>query len=114
MANYRPNFPFNVPAFLKVCAGIKSVKGVKVKTFAPDAIPFFCSFRTFGGTEKQSNDVIIIENTAVIETWYDPQFTSDCNVIVDGIEYEIISTPENINMQNQFVVFKVKAVKGGA
>lgn len=114
MANYRPSLPFNVPAFLKVCTGTKSVKGVKVKTFAPETIPFFCSFRTFGGTEIQTDDIIAIENTAVVETWYDPRFTANCNVLVNDVEYEIISTPENINMQNQFVKFKLRAAKGGA
>ena len=112
MANYKPSLPFNVPAFLLKPTRI-TVKGVTKKIFTDEEELFFCSFRTFGGTEKQVNDMTAVENTAVIETWYEPKFTSDCNVLVNGVEYEIISPPENINMQNQYVVFKVRALKGG-
>lgn len=112
MSNYRPNVPFNVPAFLLVPT-YSSVKGVPKKDFVAEESPFFCSFRTFGGTEKTVNDMIVVENTAVVETYYDPRFTAECNIRVNGLDYEILGTPENINMRNQFLKFKVRAVEGG-
>lgn len=113
MTDYKPSAPFNVSAFLLIPTS-KNVKGVSKKTFEKAQTPFFCSFKTFGGTEKESNGVIVIENTAVIETWYDPNIKAGCNISVNEIEYEILGTPENINMRNQYMKFKVKAVKGGA
>ena len=113
MTTYRPSSPFNVAAFLMVPT-TTNVKGVIKKTFVKSANPFFCSFRTFGGTEKTVNDVIVVEDTATVETWYNPCITSDCNIEVSGKQYEILGTPENIQMRNQFMLFKVRAIKGGA
>ena len=113
MADYKPNTPYNVPFFLMV-PEYKTIKGVKKKIYVKNEEPFFCSFRTFGGTEKIINDVIAVENTATVETWYDPSIKADCQIEVDGQMYEILGTPENINMRNQYMVLKVRAIKGGA
>lgn len=113
MADFKPNTPYNVPFFLMVPEE-KKVKGVITKTFTKIEEPFYCSFRTFGGTERTVNDAIVVENTAVIETWYDPRIKADCVIEVDGLRYEILGAPENISMRNQFLLFKVKAIKGGA
>lgn len=113
MADYKANFPYNVAAFLLIPKK-QNVKGVTKKTYTPEAEPFFCSFKTFGGTEKIVNDVVTVENTATVETWYNPKITSDCYIRVENVDYEILGTPENINMRNQYMKFKVRAVKGGA
>lgn len=113
MADFKPNTPYNVPCFL-LTASETRVKGVLTKTYTKSATPFFASVRTFGGTEKVVNDVIVLEDTATIETWYDPNITSNCRVEINSQQYEILGTPENINMRNQYLVFKVRAIKGGA
>ena len=45
-----------------------------------------------------------------------PISKADCHIVVrsTGVEYEIMGEPENINMQNQYMRFKVIGVKGGA
>ena len=113
MGEYKPDTPYNVPFFLMIPVD-ETIKGVRMKVFHKIEKPFYCSFRTFGGTEKVANGIISVEDTATIETWYDPQIKSDCNIEVDGLVYEILGTPENINMRNQWMKFKVRAVKGGA
>lgn len=113
MADYRPNTVFNVCASLLV-PSVVTVKGVRKKIYALDEEPVNCSFKSFGGTEKVVNDLLMVEDTAVLETWYDPRITSDCEIEIDGKRYEILGTPENINMRNQFMRLKVRAVKGGA
>lgn len=111
---YRPSLPFNVPLTLLIPNKV-TVKGVMKKYYPEEGEPFFGSFRTFGGTEHQSNSVLTIENTAVIETWYRPDIKADCAVRTsDGTIYDIIGPPENIEQRNQFLRFKVSAVKGGA
>lgn len=114
MTEYKPNTPYNVPFFLMVPNGYKTVKGVRVKDFKIESEPRYCSFRSFGGTERTVNDVLVVEDTAVIETWYDPIITAGCKIQVDGLQYEILGRPENINMRNQYMKFKVKHVEGGA
>lgn len=112
MADYKPSGPFVVPAILQVPT-TKSIKGVLTKTYEKKD-DIFVSFRTFGGTERTSNDAIMVENTGTVETWYRPDIKSDCRLIIDDLPYEILGTPENISMRNQYLVFKVRAVKGGA
>lgn len=104
---------FNTPITI-LKPTIKTKKGVKVKEYK-DFETILCSFRTFGGTESNSNGLTVVENTAVIDTWYNPNITSNCNVkTLDGQIYEIIGTPENIENRNLYMRFKIKAVKGGA
>ena len=123
MAEYKPSLPYNVASFLLIPTYTQEM-GVKVKHYLPpeelteqvkENLLFFCSFRTFGGTERESNGLYIIEDTATIETWFRPDRQGDCGMqLEDGSRYEIIGTPENINMRNQFLKFKVRKITGGA
>lgn len=75
-----------------------------------------CSFKTYGGTESVNNGLLTIINTANIVTWYRPDITAACRIILlqDNSVWEIIGEPENIEMRNQILQFKVKKVTGGA
>lgn len=89
-------------------------KGSIKKVYSSEGELIYCSFRTFGGTEIKSNDVLSVENTAVIETWYRPDIKADCRLkSIYGTVYEILGTPENIYQQNQYLKFKIRAIKGG-
>lgn len=112
---FTPKFPYNVPLILLACTKKEYVRGVLKKTYSTEGEVFFCSFRTFGGTERESNGVVRVENTAVIETWFRPDIKADCAVKTESGEiYEIEGTPEDIDQRHQFLVFKVKEMKGGA
>lgn len=115
MSNYKPSESFTTPVKLLVPA-YKNVKGTVKKTYPDDGELFWCSFKTYGGTERNVNDVYSIEDTANIETWYRPDIKSDCRIMLaeSGTTYEIMNDPENINMRNQYCKFKVRRVKGGA
>ena len=112
--DYKPYVPFNVPMFLFI-PEIVTTKGSTKKIYPENGILIYCSFRTFGGTEKVVNGVLSVENTAVIETWYRPDIKSDCILRdLNGVDYEILGTPENLNVRNQFMRIKIRAVQGGA
>lgn len=115
MVNFKPSFPYSTPIELLIPIYTQK-KGVPIKSFPTEGIRLNCSFKTYGGTETTNNDLYSIIDTANIETWYRPDITSECRikVVQTGVVYEIINVPENINMRNQFVKFKVKAVRGGA
>ena len=109
---YRPRSPFTTFVELYGCS-TERVLGVVKKTHTKiDDI--FCSFRTFGGTETTSNDLLVVNDTAEIETWFRPDITSSCQIRLGGKVYEVIGEPENIEMRNQFMKFKVQAVRGEA
>lgn len=113
--SYRPNSPFMTPMYL-LSPTTETVKGVDVKSY-PDVSEgalIYGSFRTFGGTESTVNDVLTVVDTAVIETWYRPDLKADSRLVINGKTYEVLGTPENIEMRNQFIRLKVQAVAGGA
>lgn len=117
MANYRPALDNTIPLLLLVPT-YATVSGVTTKTYPPvsQGVLFYGNFKTYGGTERDINGLYSIEDTAVIETWYRPDIRSDCRICVaaTGDIYDVLHEPENINMRNQFLRFKVKRVKGGA
>lgn len=112
--SYKPAMPFNVPMLLYTPEAV-TAKGSTKNRYPEQGLQIFCSFRTFGGTEYTLNGALSVENTAVVETWYRPDIKANC-VLEDmnGLRYEILGTPENISMQNQFLKFKIRAIKGGA
>ncbi len=111
---FKPHLPYNTVMFLYIPSAV-TVKGSAKKVIPEKGKIMHCCFRSFGGTERNVNDVLTVEDTAVIETRYRPDITADC-VLKDihGKSYEILGTPENIEMINRYLVFKVRAVKGGA
>lgn len=115
MRTYNPPLPFTAAMKLLIPTTEK-VKGVTKKSFPnPDDAPlFFGSFRTYGGTEMQSNDVYTVYDTGTIDTYFNPDIKSDCRVYLCDTEeiFEIISRPEDINMRHQYMRFKVQKVGG--
>ena len=90
--------------------------GVATKTFTDADVVILCNFKTFGGTERVVNDILTVEDTAQVVCWYNPEIKGDCRLVrlSDGAIFEILGEPENIEMRNQFLKFKVRRVKGGA
>lgn len=113
MREFKPSLPYSTPFFLIKTVDTDRVKGVLKKKREKETKTRYCSFKTFGGTEVEKNGTIAVENTATIETWYTPDIKEKDAIEIGGVTYEILGTPENINMRNQFMQFKVKAVKGG-
>ncbi len=109
---YKPSLPYTTTLELYKAITTK-VKGVSVKDYEYVDI-INCSFKTYGGTETTSNDQLIIEDTANIETWYRPDITASSQLRLGDKKYEVISEPENIEQRNQYLKFKVRGVKGGA
>ena len=88
--------------------------GVSKKTYADAAGVVMVNWKSYGGTETTSNGVLSVEDTAQVVCWYRPDIRADCRLVrlADGAVYEIIGEPENIEMQGQYLQFKVERVKG--
>ena len=116
-AQYRPALPF-ATALIVLKPTYEMVMGVSTKTLPAieDGFTIFGTFKTYGGTEKVVDGLYSIVDTADIETWYRPDITSDCVIVLasNGARYELLNEPENINQRNQYLKFKVKRIKGGA
>jgi len=88
----------------------------KVLPDLKDGFKIFASFKTYGGTDTVVDGVYSVVDTGNVETWFRPDITSDCVIVLAATEakYQIVGEPENINMRNQFLTFKVERYKGGA
>lgn len=121
MADYKPSAPFTVP-FHILTPTSTTIKGVPTKAYIDGDTNYFGTFRTFGGTasassiETNKDGLIAVVDTAILETWYTPQITADCRIKIlqTGEVYEVIGTPENIQLRNQWHKVRLQAVKGGA
>ena len=110
---YTPTSPFVTPLKL-FTPEFTTEKGSTKKVYKDANTIIFTSFRSFGGTEKVSNGVLITEDTVTIETWYNPKIKADCKLYNGDIPYEIIGTPEDIECRHQYMRFKIRKVQGGA
>lgn len=94
-----------------------SLNGVRQKTYEDAEGVIMANFKTYGGTERTSNDVYVVEDTADVVTWFRPDITAGCRVVLldspDGATYDIIGTPEDIEQRHMVMKFKCKRVKGG-
>lgn len=114
---HKPKKPFNTPMLLYPCTGAETVRGVTVKSYAEKGILFNGSFSTYGGTERTVNGVLSVEDTAVVETWYRPEFAASGRVaLADNPAklYEIQGEPEDIEQMHLYTYMRLSRVKGGA
>lgn len=115
MRRFKPDTPYTVPMRLRIPT-FEMVKGFREEalTELENSPLIYGSFKTYGGTESNSNGVYTIYDTARIQTWYRPDIKQDCiiHIVETGEEYKIISAPEDINMRHQFVEFKVEKIGG--
>ncbi len=111
--DYKANLPFSTPAkHLK--RSVNKINGVNQETFTEAKEEFFCSAKSYGGTEKVVNGVSVIEDTWQVDAYYNPDFGKGDRIrfLDDNKVYEILASPENINRQGKFMRFKVSAIGG--
>ncbi len=117
MSSFKPSMPYNVPMYV-LTPTTTTVKGVAVKTYPQPTEEnlIFGSFKTYGGTESESNGIITVLDTANVETWFRPDINAKCRIMLAESKkvYEVIGEPEDIELRHQFLKFKVQAVRGGA
>lgn len=88
--------------------------GVQKKTYPDTGEKIFVNWKSHGGTEVIVNGVLTIRDTATVTTWFRPDILPSCRLKrEDGALYEIIGEPENVELRNMFMRFKVERVKGG-
>lgn len=93
---------------------VTTYNGVRTKTYSKNGEIIFVNWKSYGGTESVNDGIVSILDTATVTTWYRADITSGCILkLADGRAYEVISEPENIEMQNRFVQFRVQRAKGG-
>lgn len=110
---YRPKNPFTT-SFMILNPTYKEELGKLIPIYPEEGVIVSASFKTFGGTEIVANGVLAVQDTGEVETWYTPDIKKDTHLkcMNDGKVYEVIGTPENIEMRNQFLKLKVNSLRG--
>ena len=110
---YEANLPFDIPA-LHLKRSLEKINGVNEPVFTAAAKHFYCSAKSYGGTEKVVNGVVVIEDTWIVDAFYNPAFGKGDRIrfLDDNSEFEILASPENINRRGKFMRFKVRSIGG--
>lgn len=114
---YKPAKKFSTPLLLYPVTGTEEAVGVDKKIYATEGILFYGSFATYGGTEQAVNGIVVVTDTATVETWYRPEFMASARVSLanaPGKIYEITGEPENIEQRNLYTRMRLTRVQGGA
>jgi len=116
---FKPKEAASMTTAIKLQVRVETlVSGAKEISYidAPNDAVLFCNFKTYGGTESVNNGLLTIMDTASVVTWYRPDIKGSSRIIVlqDESIWEVVGNPENIEMRNQFLKFKVKRLAGGA
>lgn len=117
MSDFRPNAAAQMRTALRLLVPtVESSYGVAEKAFSPAEGIVMASVKMKGSADIVKNDLISVENTGEVVCWYRPDIAAGCQfeVIGAGIKLEILGAPENIDMFNQFLLCRVRQIKGGA
>lgn len=99
---------------LLIPTGMTKINGVSRNTYPADGDVIFVNWKTYGGTETTVNGLYSVLDTADITTRYRGDIAVNCRLLrEDGKVYEIVSEPENTDLNNRYLEFKVERVKGG-
>lgn len=114
---YRPSEAEQMTTAMRLQIPVGNVSyGVNKKDYRDIDGVIMANFKTYGGTEQNNNGILSVIDTANVCCWYRPDIKSGCRLVrlSDGATFEILGEPENIEMRNQFLKFKVQRVKGDA
>ena len=104
----------HTPVKLLIPSATSKVNGVPRHTYPSTGDIIFVNWKTYGGTEQTVNGLYSVIDTAQITTRYRPDIAINCRLLrEDDKIYEIISEPENADLNNKYLEFKVERVKGG-
>ena len=70
-------------------------------------------FKLKGTSEMSANGLTVVSDKTTFTTWYSPNFASSGVLSVNGIDYCIIGTPENVEMRNKYSVLTLERIGGG-
>ena len=94
----------------------ENINGALKKTYSNAEYVTMCNFSTYSSADSESDGVGVVAENMTVTTFFDPAIVSGCRLVnlENGLLYEIVGAPENVEMRNMFSVFKVQRVRGGA
>ena len=71
-------------------------------------------FKQKGTAETQANGLTVVNEKTTFITWYKADYEAKDILTINGIDFEIVGTPENVEMRNRYVIITLERNGGGA
>jgi hypothetical protein len=71
-------------------------------------------FKQKGTSEIGANGLTLINDKITFVTWYNSNLQASDVLEINGINYEIIGTVENVEMRGRYAVINLERIGGGA
>lgn len=71
-------------------------------------------FKQKGTAETSANGLTVISEKTTYTTWYKADYEAKDILTIGGIDFEIVGTPENVEMRNRYSIITLERIDGGA
>ena len=71
-------------------------------------------FKQKGTVETAANGLTVVIDKTTFTTWYKSNVKAKDVLTINGADYEIIGTPENVEMRGRYMIINLEKIGGGA
>lgn len=71
-------------------------------------------FKQKGTAEINANGLTVVNDKTSFITWFKADLEASDVLTINGVDYEIIGTPENVEMRGRYAVLILEKISGGA
>lgn len=103
---------FVTPAIHKK-ATYTTVNGRQVKEFVAVG-NLRGKFKLKGTSEMNANGLFVVNDKTSFTTWWKNDFEAKDIITIGGVDYQIIGTPENVEMRGRYAILNLEKISGGA
>ena len=89
------------------------VNGRQVKEFAVVG-NLRGKFKQKGTSEMNANGLIVVNDKTSFITWWKTDFEAKDIITIGGVDYQVIGTPENVEMRGRYAILNLEKISGGA
>jgi hypothetical protein len=93
----------------------KTINGRTIKTYVNAPKPNLKGkFKLKGTSEITANGLTVVNDKTSYTTWYKSDFEAKDILTINGTDYLIIGTPENVEMRGRYSILNLEKIEGGA
>ena len=71
-------------------------------------------FKQKGTAEIIANGLTVINDKTSYITWFKKDLAASDVLTINGVDYQIIGTPENVEMRGRYSILNLEKISGGA
>lgn len=71
-------------------------------------------FKQKGSSEIDANGLFVVNTNTTYTTWYKASYEAKDVLTINGIDYEVVGEPENVEMRNRYSILSLAKISGGA